>query len=432
MHYRCLRLLTLALALLLCTCVRAQSGTSDGKWQAGYYLDVNGNRINGQIKYNSSNEKFRNFTYRATPDAEPQTVKLSDVQLVEFDEYRFVSHEVTFNDDPRKISDLITTAASEIITERGGLRVYYEGPVSLYGYISDSGQPHYFVRKNDGPVTNLPYGLRQERGNDGGEGRVIYDNSWRSLLAKSFLEDCAGNEQKIRNAGYTRIDLMRLFDQYYDCTGQTPDYSVKRQKSSLQLIPTVGAIYTTHDMVDQGGIGWENPTTLAPAGGIQLWFRAPAESALTLKVGTFFHKATFTSEGPRPRNTTIDLRRNYEYAETTLTTDLGGSLRVLSLGELKLAVDLGIRHEVQFKMSEFYTQDPSPGFPRLTIDYEYKNFTRINSYVGLTAEIDKFKLSLRANRQRNRYRPTGPDFMADVEDYIVRFAVLAGYSLLGK
>ena len=411
--------------------VTAQDQQPTENWQSGYYLTPAGERVSGEIGTDFFEDRVSKVLYRSAAGAAVRTVPLSALTEFGAGNLRYLVREVAYNPAPRDLNSLLPPPGGDLVRQRGALQLLARGPLSLYRFVGPGGNAHYYVgRGND--IAYLPYG-RYRRGNEtGAGGDLVTDNSWRRMLAVDYMADCPAAEAQVRKTAYDRGGLVRLFKDYYDCTGAT-DAGVIRpnpKRAVLAFVPMVGVNVTQHDMSDNTSYSeiyeWDQPRTVSPIFGAQFRYRATARSPLAIKTGAFYHRESIAKTEPAVGSLNEGLTRDYAFEAETVDFEAGVAYRFLLRPTFSLSADLGLRHANLMNATELRTQDPRPGIPRRSQTLsETEPNGRLMAYGGLTAKVKRFEAALRVFRVGYEQNNTGRSVKR--VDTVTRVSLMVGY-----
>lgn len=205
------------------------------KFEKGYYISNDGNKVECLIKNMDWENNPTEFLYKQAEDAEPKRATIEEVK--EFGVYnisRYVRATVDIDQSSNDISKLSTMRAPEFSREEIFLKVLVEGKANLYVYVGKNIK-RFFYETDEVPVEQLIYKSFRS-------GESINQNyMFRQQLINTFHCD-ALEKSRIENLDYSQRDLTKLFLQYNACLDVEPANFTNKQKRdafNLWLRPRV-------------------------------------------------------------------------------------------------------------------------------------------------------------------------------------------------
>src|SRR5690606_726233 len=127
------------------------------KFEEGYFIDNQGNRIDCLIKNTDWKNNTLSFEYKASENASVQQADIEDVQEFGVLEYmRYKRFTVEIDRSSKNVNALSTKKQPEFNTETLFLRQLIQGNANLYVY-EDGNLKRYFFSVNDASVNQLIY-----------------------------------------------------------------------------------------------------------------------------------------------------------------------------------------------------------------------------------------------------------------------------------
>ena len=288
---------------------------SQTKFQKGYFIKTNGDKVECLIKNEDWKNNPTDFAYKLTEDSEIQSGDIA--QIIEFsigNSSKFIKQEVDVDISTNHVSNLSYLKEPEWEKRTVFLKVLLSGKASLYFYASP-GINRYFYNLENGKVIQLIYKRYQTF-----DRNIKVNNSFRQQLYNSFL-DCSSLEIKDFNAiNYNQPSLSKIITAYNDCSGSNSDYfEINNASLSLNLKVKGGLNISSVNNVKNGLTSSRNANF-----GNMLGYRFALESEIILpfnnnKWGLFFEfaknqKLNKTTKAGGDGNVTL----TYDYIEGTL------------------------------------------------------------------------------------------------------------------
>lgn len=220
--------------------VSSSTATAQDNFRPGYVITASGDSLVGDIAYEEGVRNPSNISFR---DISNGTTKIySPLEIREFraGEDWYIGGVFDIETSPISTSQLTKNSNFQIEQNTVFLRVLFLGEKSLFHLYDSFGREFFYIDK-EGEITLLLYKtyLRELRGNDLVESNNQY---WGQLSV--YLRNCDDIPKSSVAVKYQRRALMKLFDHYYTCTGESLIYRSPNQKSPLAF-GLVGGITST-------------------------------------------------------------------------------------------------------------------------------------------------------------------------------------------
>ncbi len=211
------------------------------RFEEGYFINNEGERVDGFIKNVDWRSNPDTFEYRMNQIDKPIKLTVHDVEMFQvLNEPKYIRKIVLIDQSSHNIKHLSESAKPDYKEETVFLKELLPGPVSLLLY-SDSGTNLFFYQLSDGEVKNLiykPYSVD--------ETTIAYNEDYKNQL-KSVLSCASIDDSDFQKLKYQEKYLRNIFTQYYQCSD--PDYSettkVKKGKFNFNVRPRVNLQHIT-------------------------------------------------------------------------------------------------------------------------------------------------------------------------------------------
>ena len=182
------------------------------RFEPGYYIDNNGQKIAGEIRNVDWKNNPSSILFRTSATAEPVTLTLAEVQeFLAGDRVNYIRKTIkldTSGIDPRRFSNQIEPA---FIDTTVFLKVLLRGPASLYKF-EKGGFVRFFYHKAGDQPQPLVYKEYQTLDEYHRSANTLYRGQLQdSLLCGTITKD------KYDKTGYSEKDLTRAFLRYNTC-----------------------------------------------------------------------------------------------------------------------------------------------------------------------------------------------------------------------
>lgn len=209
------------------------SGYSQIVFEKGYYIDNQGNKIEGLIKNKDWEKNPSEFQFKSSEAAVAVRIPLDSArEFVIEGQSRHIRATVDIDRSSDNLQYLSVTPAPEFKKEQLFLKVLVDRKAMLYKYLGN-GNLRFFYRIGDGPIQQLVFKSYKVKSSVG------TNDGFRSQLKAAF--NCATPApREIDLARYIDSDLIKLFVRYNNCVeghDVTVDQSKKRDVFNLWLRP---------------------------------------------------------------------------------------------------------------------------------------------------------------------------------------------------
>lgn len=233
--------------LFLCMSVYSFAQIS---FEKGYYIDNSGQKTECYIKNVDWKNNPSEFQYRISETSENKTASINEVQT--FGIYNAVKYErytVSIDESLQTINELEASDQPNWKIRTLFLKVVVEGKASLYSYV-DSNLRKYFIKTETVELEQLVYKKHMINATEMGENKQYKRQLWDAFKCKDI------SSGKIKNTMYKKNDLIKLFEIYNNCGGDSftnYDEKVKRDRFNISIKPGIN-----FSSVDIGNSGLPN------------------------------------------------------------------------------------------------------------------------------------------------------------------------------
>lgn len=211
-------------------------------FEKGYFLTEAGQTSTALIKLNEIADNPVRIQYKLSPNGSVKTANISTIKEFAIgDFHKFIRETVEIDRSEDDFANISPTRNPVFNEETLFLRSLVEGEYSLLFY-RDGNLQRFFVRKPDGEIEQLIY-KKYSTGNN----IVRKNNRYRQQLLNLFA--CEEISQKhLKNLGYTRSELIDLFQKYHECKNQNYRVLHLEKEGNLNIMIKAGLNFTNFGM----------------------------------------------------------------------------------------------------------------------------------------------------------------------------------------
>ncbi len=240
---RILRLLSLFLFFIYAT-VSAQS-----KFEKGYFIDNNNQKIECLIKNRDWKSAPKKFEYKLADTDQEQTIQVVNItELVIYDYCKYIKAKVEIDRTSNNIKDLDANSNPVWIEETLLLTVLMEGKASLYAYYEGSLQRFFYRQLSNAPIKQFIYKLYQPENMS--VKKYLVNAQFHQQLRLDLPCEAVGEEQ-IQKMSYSERSLMDYFSLYHQSINEAlVDYTPKNPKEYWHFNLILGLNHTSLSYTD--------------------------------------------------------------------------------------------------------------------------------------------------------------------------------------
>jgi len=200
------------------------------RFEKGYVIDNNGEKIECFIKDMGWKYNPKEIEYKISPEASLKKAGLNDIKEFEiYNSSKYIRADVDIDRSSSLVSFMDDNRKPNFKKERLFLEVLVEGDVSLYEY-RDTELKRYFVKKQNQPITQLVFKHYLTPDNK------VYKNETYKQQLINMLKCPEITKNRIMNTNYSKKDLVRLIVKYNQCVSSDyKDYTEKPKEDLFNL-----------------------------------------------------------------------------------------------------------------------------------------------------------------------------------------------------
>jgi len=235
------RIVVKSILILVISIITLQKTFCQENYLPGYIISLKGDTIKGIIDYPDKKHNPTKIYFKESDTEElnvytPQAIKLFSVKNLVY-----VSATVEREVSLTLLTQLQAKDDFEIVRDTVFLNVEFEGAKSLFSFKPVKGNTNFYIKKY-GVYELLKYKKFLSK-IDGKEG-VVESKVYLGQLILYLNENIAIQSQ-IKNTEYTRKDLRKLFEKYYNLTKSNPEFKRNKDKVILEKGILAGATLST-------------------------------------------------------------------------------------------------------------------------------------------------------------------------------------------
>ncbi len=239
--------------LLLISTASAQS-----IYEAGYFIDNDGNRKECLIKKLAWRENPTEFEWKKNISSNPKTEKIEDIKEFSVgEEFRFKRYILEFDLNGDTLGRSTKSKDPNLRIRKIFLRLILKSKASLYQY-SENGVHRFFYTDPTAVYPELLlYKVYYKPDETKKPGKKIIqqeNNTYQEQLKQKI--NC--RNQDVSKLTYTQRDLKRYFKKYNECKGNKIEYNIRKKINQTRIGIIAGADLTGFSHLSDIAVGGAN------------------------------------------------------------------------------------------------------------------------------------------------------------------------------
>lgn len=398
----CARLLALLFFLLFTTSLSAQSN-----WQPAVIITAEGEQLTGKIDDRRWGFRIRQLRFRPAGSQEVQRLFIPDLKSFTVAGRQYSVGNFSVNTSPRATLDLVKPERKSEERSPKAIMLLLEGPISLYAYVDEQSNTHFFAKKRGGDFTYLEFGrylLDQEYS------KTYYTepNVFRDQLF-SLLRDCPKLELEISRVKYRQDPLIKLFERYYACNNERAIYELPNTEGGWSFGVDAGMIRSMPDYgeIEPGAIFFNGLSSNDLAAGAHLKYRFSGLSGdVAVRLGVWYESFDVTKSVPNPEVSSPNVTSSQEYFfnERSIHFQLGPeAILVRSRFPVVLETAAHFHRILDYRESRFDQRIENGMITTTGLAYDFANSNAFSLSFGAGLIIGPGRITLRASATRRAY-----------------------------
>lgn len=299
---------------------------AQSNYVAGYIVTIANDTIQGEIDYRAWGSTPKNIKFKTSPDSDIQKLIPIDLNAFHVGDDYFISRKVIIDKTTRQKHQLVSPGNTTQAEEHIFLQLLFQGTATLYVHLDQNLSSHFFIEKDQVPLTELVYQL------------VLVEKDGEYLRQKKtrykgqllyFLKDCPSLQANINSLRYLRTSFVKLFQKYQECKGGGEGivYELPKSKAKFQVQLFAGAYNTNISMPSTDILEPSSYTSsLRPLVGIGAQFQLPGRFRNIVLSSDFHYKSYedtdswelgWTGFGPTPFTRLYETEVSVSYLKWT-------------------------------------------------------------------------------------------------------------------
>jgi hypothetical protein len=198
------------------------------RFEQGYYLDKNNERVDGLIKKLDWKNNPSNFLFKESEEGESKVMTINDVNEFSVGHYlKYITAVVEIDKSVININNVRNNEKLNFSEEVIFLKVLSEGEANLYSYEASNLIKYFFNVKSLG-IQQLIYNKYVSENNN-----IVENNGFRQQLYVNLKCDEVKMAQ-IEGVEYKKNSLINFFEKYNKCKDPNHARSIKIEKRSFK------------------------------------------------------------------------------------------------------------------------------------------------------------------------------------------------------
>lgn len=199
------------------------------KFEPGYYLTKNGEKINGLIKNVDWVNNPKTFEFKLNETSETKILSVNEVSEFKINNAsHFFSFLVKIDRSSNELNKISSRLKPNFSNEKLFLKMLVDGKAKLYEY-TDGNLIRYFFENDKKSINQLVYKTFKF------ESQIKENNLYKQQLLLNL--DCSNfSKDKINHISYSKNDLVKLFIDYSNCHNENKiEVQSKKKRKSFNL-----------------------------------------------------------------------------------------------------------------------------------------------------------------------------------------------------
>ncbi len=216
-------------------------GFAQVNFRPGYVVTGAGDTLRGMIDFRKWETNPKNIRFKPGGSEEAVDYRPLSIKMFKVEDEKYVGAVVKVEISIRTTSNLNYKRDFEFRQDTTFLETLIDGEKSLYVNKLSYSNENYYIRRN-GHFELLQY-KRFLRDVDGQS--VTAENKKFVGQLQVYFNDCPSLQKQINGVMYTRRSLKNLFEKYYACQNEEPEFFLSHQVLKVEVGVEAGAAYST-------------------------------------------------------------------------------------------------------------------------------------------------------------------------------------------
>ncbi|EKB04159.1 hypothetical protein HMPREF9711_02011 [Myroides odoratimimus CCUG 3837] len=363
-------------------------GFAQIKFEPGYYVDNNGNRVEGLIKNIDWMNNPTSFLYKADENAKSENILLGDAQEFSIlNKSKYERHKVNVDISSDKLQNMTSDSLPIYKEEMVFLKLLVDGKAKLYTYYNN--QSKFFYQKEDKEIIPLVYKkyIKENSKVSKENGNIATNDSYKRQL---WMDVSCNTDLKkrIKYLEYKIKPLTKYFQEYNNCEGDEIQlFEKKKDGNNLHLSLRPQVSISTFDFDNSVSNESHNLGSKVGFGvGVELEYTLPFNNKKwSLIVEPTFKNVNFKEKGE------VEIKMNYNSFE------LPFGVRYYFFINDKSRIFINASYQFNFASSTSIKFSKANTEAYKSLDVKSAN----NAVFGIGYKYDRFSVEYRVSTKRD-------------------------------
>ena len=222
--------------------------TGQNSFEPGTIINANNKPVKGFILKQKTNDTPQFIRFKETKNG--QSITLNPRNILGFkmaNDFFFRGvvkvNRMALDTHPVKDNSSITLADDTVF-----LQALVLGDKNLYYIKKDNKEYFYYLKDNH--FIKLDYKTYIKDPENPEHKFTLTNNKYQSQLIK-YLSDCPALNESVFSMKYRKNAFIKIYQKYYDCKKEEPEYIAKTDKIKLEFGPIFGVFFNSRNIVSQ-------------------------------------------------------------------------------------------------------------------------------------------------------------------------------------
>ncbi|MCC9042461.1 PorT family protein [Myroides sp. M-43] len=372
--------------LVFCIC---SLSFSQNKFDVGYYIDNNGNKVGGLIRDMDWKNNPVRFAFKNSEEGEVRDVVLADAKEFYISgKAKYLRGKVKVDMSSEYLQNMSTDSLPEYKEETVFLKVLVEGKATLFRYSSAIGHRFFYLKDNSiEPLVFKKYmKTNTKRGKN--DGNTAKNEMYKRQIWTEFNCDIQ-SRNKIKSLEYNEKDLVKYFKNYNECEGETTVEVYSKGSYKSVALALKGQLSSANFKFDNSEISNANYDLGSAVGyglGLEIEYTFPFNN----KKWGMFIEPTYKHYSFSKSQTVVNETLVQELKYNMLELPIGARYYMFISDKSKLFINVGVQFSFDMSSTLKLSQTKE-------LDVKSGN----NAFFGVGYKYNRFSFEYRINTKRS-------------------------------